>query len=202
MKDKKIIAIFLMIILLLLVNTFAWFIFNENVNIKIDTKVKSWNINFTENDKQITDTTNLEIESIYPGMQDENKTIVIKNNGEVASELEYKIKSIELFGERKAVGENCTQEEMDEYIKSLPFEIKIEQEKDELEGNGEETNIKVTLSWPLGENEESDEITEKDKLDTEYGEKAYNYLLENEGNTEFDGYNFKLELELIAKQKT
>ena len=198
MKDKKISILLLIVILLLIANTFAWFIFNENVSLSLETKVESWDLEFTYNEQEIEEAVDFEIESIYPGMPDESKTVVIKNNGEIAAEFAYKIRSIELLGEKMVVGENCSEEEIEEYVNNLPFEIKIEQEKDLIEKNGDSTEFKITFTWPFEDANDSNTITEKDKKDTKLGQKAYEY---NNSPENLDGYNFKMKIELIAKQK-
>lgn len=198
MKDKKISILLLIVILLLIANTFAWFIFNENVSLSLETKVESWDLEFTYNEQEIEEAVDFEIESIYPGMPDESKTVVIKNNGEIAAEFAYKIRSIELLGEKMVVGENCSEEEIEEYVNNLPFEIKIEQEKDLIEKNGDSTEFKITFTWPFEDANDSNTITEKDKKDTKLGQKSYEY---NNSPENLDGYNFKMKIELIAKQK-
>jgi len=197
MKEKKIMISLLLSILFLVVSTAAWFIFNKSVNVTMEAKVKSWDLEFTYGGEEITESVRFEIESIYPGMPDEIKTIDIKNNGETVAELTYRVKSITLLGETKVVGVDCTQEEMDEYIESLPFDITLEQEKDILEGNGEETNVKIIFSWEYEDENGDSVITEKDKKDTELGKKAYEYS-QIEGH---DEYNLKIDFELVAKQK-
>lgn len=196
MKNKKVIIITLILILLLIGNTYAWFIYNTNVDISIETKVKSWKIEFKDDEEVLDKEVVLEIDSIYPGMEEYTKSISIQNKGEIDASIGYEILAIELFGERKCVGENCTEEELNEYINSLPFVIDFELDKETIEANGDETNYSITLNWPLGEL--SDTITEKDEIDTQLGIKAYefNSLPENQ-----DTKHLKIEIKLYAVQK-
>ena len=53
MKNKGITLLILIVILLLTANTFAWFIYNSNVNMSLEAKVKSWAIEFSENGQEI-----------------------------------------------------------------------------------------------------------------------------------------------------
>ena len=48
MTNKKKIILILIFILLLIANTYAWFIFNSDVNLAISTQVKRWTIEFKE----------------------------------------------------------------------------------------------------------------------------------------------------------
>lgn len=198
MRNKKVIILCLIVILLLLANTYAWFIYNSNFDIEINTNVKSWTIEFKENGQVLDKELTLEIESIYPGMEEYTHNITIENKGDVAAELDYKIVSIELFGERKSIGENCSEEELKRYIESLPFSINFELDREVLDPNNVVANYKMTFNWDLGEEGNNTIITEKDRVDTELGIKAYNFstLPENEGVK-----HLKIEIQLIAKQK-
>ena len=198
MKNKKTIILILIIILLLVLNTYAWFIFNSNVSLTIDTQVKSWAIEFRENEQILNEEFAIEIESIYPGMEEQTKNIVIENKGEVNAEIGYKITAIELFGERKSVGENCTEEELKKYIEGLPFVIDVQLDKDTLETGNGQANCKISLKWLFGEEDSNVLITEKDKIDTELGIKAYEFhkLPGNEGVP-----SLKIEMQLFATQK-
>lgn len=198
MKNKKVIILILIVILLLIVNTYAWFIFNSDVNLAINTQVKSWTIEFKEDGQVLENEVELEIDSIYPGMEEQYKEITINNKGEIAAELEYKVTAIELFGERKAIGENCTEEEFKEYMNTLPFIVEVKLDNDLIEVEGKEANCKMTFNWPFGEEGDNSVITKKDEIDTQLGIKAYefNSLPENKGIP-----NVRIEMTLIAKQK-
>ena len=54
----------LFIIFLLLSNTFAWFIYATKVDNNISVHVKAWNVVFEAGDTQITNTINLNIDSV------------------------------------------------------------------------------------------------------------------------------------------
>ena len=198
MKNKKAMMLILIVILLLVVNTYAWFIFNSDVNLAINTQVKSWTIEFKEDGQVLENEVELEIDSIYPGMEEQYKEITIENKGEIAAELEYKVTAIELFGERKAIGENCTEEEFKEYMNTLPFIVEVELDNNLIEAEGKEANCKITFNWPLGGEGNNSIITEKDEIDTKLGIKAYefNSLPENKGIP-----NVRIEMTLLAKQK-
>ena len=175
MKNKKAIILFLIVILLLIVNTYAWFIFNYRANLDLNTQVKSWAIEFKQAGQVIENEMELQIDSIYPGMKEQSITINIENKGEIAAELEYKITAIELLGERKAIGENCTEEELDNYIKSLPFLIEIKCNKQTIESGEKDVECEVIFNWPYGEEGDTDNISPKDELDTLLVKKAYEF---------------------------
>jgi len=196
MKNKKVIIITLILVLLLIGSTYAWFIFHTDVDVSLEAKVKSWKIEFKEDDEILDTEMAIEIASIYPGMEEYTKSISIQNKGEIDASVGYKISAIELFGERKSVGENCTEEELNEYIASLPFVIDFELDKETVVASGDEANYNITVNWPLGDI--SDTITEKDEIDTQMGIKAYefNSLPENQ-----DTKNLSIEVKLYAVQK-
>lgn len=194
MKNKWTLLLILIFILLLTTNTFAWFLYNRNVNMSLESRIKSWSINFSSEGEEIEETSVFQIEAIYPGMPEETQIVEITNDGDMDAEIEYKIKSITLFGESMIVGENCTTEELAAYINTLPFKIEVVQEKQVIQAAGDTAKIEIKFSWPF-----EDELNiYKDELDTLLGQKAYEYnnLVQNE-----DEYSFKLAFQLIAKQK-
>lgn len=198
MKSKKIITLATLItILLLITNVYAWFIFNSNANLKIESKIKSWNISFIDGEQEIYDTIEFNIESIYPGMEKEEKKVIIKNNGDVAADIEYKIKSIRVLDENKVVGENCTEQELMDYINSLPFELNIECNQNVLDTLNNTAEVIVSFEWDFEDITESGDITEKDQKDTELGIKAYEYSQQENS----EDSNFNIQLKLIAKQR-
>jgi len=198
MKNKKVIILCLIVILLLAANTYAWFIYNSNVDLEIQADVKSWTIEFKEDEQLLGKELIVDIETIYPGMEEYSHNITIENKGDVAAELGYEIVEIELFGEKKTVGENCTQEELQEYIDSLPFLIEFELNRDLLDSDNSQATYKITFNWPLGEDGDSNIITEKDEIDTALGIKAYEFssLPENQ-----DVKHLRIKIKLLAKQK-
>ena len=200
MKNKKTIIILLIIILLflLLATTYAWFIFNSTVNLSIEAKIKNWSIEFKENEQILEEEIEFQIDDLYPGMEEQTKEISIANNGDLAADLGYKIVSIEVLGEKISLEENFTEQQIIEYIEALPFSINIEFNKESLEPNEEDGNYKISVNWPYEEETNDEQLkNEKDKLDTEFGIKAYefNSLPENEGKP-----NFKITIHLFARQ--
>lgn len=197
MKNKKAIILILIVIFLLLTSTYAWFIFNSDVNLAINTRVKSWTIEFKEDGQVLENEVELEIDSIYPGMQEQYKNITIENKGEIAAEIEYEVTAIELFGERKAIGENCSKEEFENYMNTLPFIINVKLNDSIIESDGKEANCRITFNWPFGD-EENTQISNKDEIDTKIGIHAYefNSLPENKGIP-----HVRIEMCLLAIQK-
>ena len=197
MKNKIIIILIFITILLLITNTYSWFIFNQNANVSIESNIKSWDISFIDGEQEVSETIEFNIESIYPGMEKQEKSVIIKNNGDIAANIEYKIKSIRIFDETKILGENCTQEELLNYINTLPFKIQFDCNKNIIDQNDNLAEVKFAFIWDFEDLSQNEVITEKDKKDTELGIKAYEY--KNKENAE--KYNFNIQIELIAKQK-
>lgn len=194
----KIIIMVIVIIALLIGGVYAWFINFSKVSMKLRTNVKSWKIEFTYNEAQVENNIELDIEEIYPGMEDKQESILVKNLGDINAKIDYKIESFSLFGEEYSIEKGYTDEELKNMIKEFPFEIKCESTKDVI-GKNEESNFIVTFKWSYGD--ESNEITEKDELDTKYGQLAYNYKMDNSQNDNNESqYNFSIKIRLIAKQ--
>ena len=82
------------LIVLIMANTFAWFIYATKIDGSIEVHVKSWNIAFEAGENQVTENVSINVGDIYPGMDDYEYSISAYNQGEVAANLSYKILNI------------------------------------------------------------------------------------------------------------
>ena len=187
-KLKKIKPSTLIILILLLVfNTYAWFIYSTRVSMGLNAHVTSWNVTFQAGDEEITQNMVIEVGKIYPGMDTYIKEIDVTNTGELSAKLSYKIKSLKILDEYYEVGNGVTEEELKEKIAEYPFKINIETSKSEIESETGQAKFTITVEWPY---ESGD-----DEIDTSWGEKAYEYYEQNA-----DEKSLVLEVELIATQ--
>ena len=178
----------IILILLLIFNTYAWFIYATRVSSEISVHISSWNVEFTVGEDETTTNVVIAVDRIYPGMENAEKTVTVKNKGEIKAELDYQIKSLKVLDEVYEVGENITAEELINKINTeYPFKINISKDDTLLsEGTGNGM-FSVTVEWPF---ESGD-----DELDTLWGNKAYDYYLKNS-----EGKSIEIELTLIAQQ--
>lgn len=183
----------LILIMLLLFNTYAWFVYSTKVNMEISAHVSSWNIQFVSDNQEITTDVEIKIDRIFPGMEGEKKfekVIEVKNNGEKSAVLSYNIQEITIMGEKYSVeGENAkTEDEIKEILNSYPFKIKIEVDDSQLQNNTGNGKVTIGLEWPFESG--------NDELDTYWGNKAYEYYSVNP-----DKNSVELKVILNASQK-
>lgn len=153
-------------------NSFAWFIYTTKVSSNISAKVREWNVTFEANGQAVEKTIEINIDSLYPGMNAYNQTLTAANSGESKAQITYEIVSTNILGDN-LVNYNYSNEDILNYLKNnYPFTIEISSTNSIIEPNGEE-NINITVSWPY---ESGD-----DEKDTYWGNLAYNYHQANPG---------------------
>ncbi len=154
----------------------------------ITAHVTSWNIDFVTGDGEIITNIEIDLDRIFPGMDNYEKIVEVHNRGEAPARLTYEMESIEILGERFAVGEGYTSEDLENKINhDYPFKIVIEIDSTELsEENGRGT-FKIRVEWPYESG--------NDELDTYWGKKAYEYYSLNPGEK-----SLLVNLKLIASQ--
>ena len=60
----------LILILLIIFNTYAWFIYATKVATEISVHISSWNVEFATGEEVTTTNIIIEVERVYPGMDD------------------------------------------------------------------------------------------------------------------------------------
>ncbi len=213
-KELKIKTV-LAVILALLVNTYAWFVYISVVSTNVNIHVKSWDFELSVVDQdQNFDFT---VEQVYPGMPVAKKEIIARNNGETDAVLTCEINKIRVFDEEIVAnreyelddGSRVTytpKELMEKLLNDYPFKVRIffneEQynpEKEYILVNGEATNVYLQVDWDFETGEVSETgIADGDEKDTYYGQKSYEFMQDpaNEGK-----YSVFVELIVKATQK-
>lgn len=180
----------IILLVLLVVNTFAWFIYATRVSLDLSVHVSSWNVEFISGEEEITSNMEILVDRIYPGMDTFQKTIEVHNKGETKAILTYEIKSLEIMGEKfEANAETgLTSEDIENKVEQeYPFKINISTGgNSELDSN-EKGSFNVSVYWLYESG--------NDRLDTYWGNKAYEYYSLNPGKQ-----SIILQLELIATQ--
>lgn len=184
----------LILILLLLFNAYAWFIYATRVDTEITAHVSSWNVEFIGAEGEITTNLNIEIGRIYPGMEDDKKfqkIVEVHNKGETKAQLGFEIESLSIMGEEITVNEvdgPTTQDIVNKINTEYPFKISINVDDTQLQdgtGNGRFT---ISLEWPFESG--------NDENDTYWGNKAYEYF-----SLHPDDSSIKIKMVLTASQK-
>lgn len=194
----------LLLILTLLVNTYAWFIYISTVSMGISMHVKDWNFELSNGDQ----TQNFEfiVEQIYPGMETAIYDITAKNTGETSAELSCELLSVEILGDEylgTESGGTYTSDELFEILESYPFKIQIYFNDILYDGSqhamitDEETAISFRVSWEYETGDTDDEIESNDEIDTYWGSRAYQYAAENT-----DNYSIKVKIKVQAVQSS
>lgn len=184
----------LILILLLIFNAYAWFIYATRVDTEITAHVSSWNVEFVGAEGKITTNLDIEIGRIYPGMEQEKKferIIEVHNKGETKAQLGYEIKSLTIMGETFIVDEingPTTQDIIEKMQTEYPFKIKIEKEDTLLQEGKGTGKFTITLEWLF---ESGD-----DEIDTYWGNKAYEYYSVHPNENAIE-----IEMTLSATQK-
>ena len=188
---KKIKIRNLVILLLLLTfNTYAWFIYVSRVSTELTVSVSSWNVEFSTSGGQATKDLIIDVGYIYPGMEDFEEIIEVRNKGKTKAELSYEIKSLQIMNENYQVTEDSglTTEEIENKLNTeYPFKISVELDDSGLAVENGIGTFRIKVEWPYESG--------NDELDTLWGNKAYEFYKNNP-----DGKAIVLKIELIAKQ--
>lgn len=153
------------LIIALMANTFAWFIYSNKVSNSITTGVKSWKITFDQDGQTLEQNVEFNFDDIYPGVNNQEKSIDITNNGEMKAYITYKLESVQIFDEIYTI-DNYSSLELENILKNnYPFKIVFSND-DEI-NIGDTASFKVSLSWPF---ESGD-----DEKDTYYGKKSFEF---------------------------
>lgn len=178
----------IILILLIAFNSFAWFVFNSKVSTGMNVHVSAWNIEFSVDKQTIEEDFTFDITNAQPGMDDFIKTITVRNKSAVTAEISYEIKEVDIMNEKRIVSDttktqdtNTTSSDTNTYTSAelendlannYPFKITFSFVNDSstIETN-QEGGLSLTMKWALDSG--------NDELDTEWGEKAYNFSQTN-----------------------
>lgn len=158
------------LVIALIANSFAWFIYTNKVSNSITTGVRSWKITFDQDGQDLEENVEFNFDDIYPGIDTQVKQIDITNNGEMTAYISYQIESIQIFDETYTK-ENYTQEQLINILNNnYPFKLSFINSDTEITV-GQTGNFTATLNWPF---ESGD-----DEADTHYGKKSYEFKEES-----------------------
>lgn len=153
------------LIIALIANTFAWFIYTNKVSNSITTGVRSWKITFDQDGQTLEQNVVFDFDDIYPGIATQTKSIDITNDGEMKAYISYNVESIQIFDD-VYTSDNYTEEELINIL-SNNYPFKITFNNDEEINVGDTASFSVSLDWPF---ESGD-----DEKDTYYGKKSYEF---------------------------
>lgn len=153
-------------------NSFAWFIYSTKVSNNITAKVKSWHVNFeVDSGGDISEYIEVNIDSVFPGMEEFHKEVTAVNNGEVDAKISYEIVSARIFDDDLIERGMSSLDIINSFKNDYPFVLSIGSSNNVIAANGGEEVIFISFSW--------DYESGNDIEDTKWGNRAYDYHLNN-----------------------
>ena len=169
--------------ILLAANSYAWFIYVNNVSNRLDVHVRAWKVDF-EDDGQVVEEVNVEVQNAYPGMTNFSKSVIAHNYSDLPATASYKILYANIMGTeyysqegRADAGQNPVQTDptaaqLETMLTSnYPFTFGFNLSSTSLIALTGTATYTVSLSWPY---ESGD-----DEADTQWGVAAYDYKEDN-----------------------
>ncbi len=184
---KKIKVSHLVILALLLIgNTYAWFIYIDTVSNSVDVHIKAWNIDLQDDQGTVTDTVTVYVDAVYPGMTTYEKEIRVSNFSDLDATVSYDILSVEIMGEKTysregkieynlATSQNdlTSAQLIQQLANDYPFVIDFDIDETHLEAVTGTATYTISIAW--------DYESGNDTLDTYWGERAFTYVNETPG---------------------
>ena len=174
----------LVLVLLLSVNSYAWFVYINTVSNSLDVHVKSWKIDFTDGGNPVTDYVNVFVDNVYPGMTTYEKPIEAHNYSDIQANVTFSIIEASVMNDtwvtvegRNDRGETAQPDDMtsaqlmNKLANDYPFKITFTVSSSTIEAENGVATYTVRIAWPYesGDNE----------LDTYWGNQAYEFRQEN-----------------------
>ena len=175
------------LILTLMANTFAWFIYSNKVSNNITTGVKSWKINFKQDGVDIVNNVEFKIDSIYPGMPDYTNSLSITNNGETAANISYEVEEIKILDEFYNSDMYSSTDLINRLKDNYPFKMNFSINNQEV-GTGQTSEFTFSLVWPYESGH--------DEADTYWGKKSASFKEQYP-----DKEQIAIKVKIIAGQK-
>ena len=176
LKKNKI-FILVLLVMFLLANTYAWFIYNKIVSSDITGHVKAWDLSLEGAEE---DNLTFEIGEMYPGMPTYEQKFTLVNNGDVSASISLGINSLQILGDTYIPDNNVPGETSQDYISKLqndyPFIVTFTTSGNSVT-SGSSVDITFRVEWPFESTRQNTGMTpeELDEWDTEWGEKAYEF---------------------------
>lgn len=175
------------LILALMANTFAWFIYSNKVSNNITTGVKSWKINFKQDGVDIVNNVEFKIDSIYPGMPDYTNSLSITNIGETAANISYEVEEIKILDEFYNSDMYSSTDLINRLKDNYPFKMNFSINNQEV-GTGQTSEFTFSLVWPYESGH--------DEADTYWGKKSASFKEQYP-----DKEQIAIKVKIIAGQK-
>lgn len=186
-KKKLLLARLLFVILLIVANSFAWFIFATRATTDVSVHVRGWNVILKNGDQEVSDFITINIDSLYPGMDDYLYELEINNHSEIGANVVYEIYEARIMDTnyisregRYALGQSAlstdmTSSQLIDHLKTqYPFKFDFILTNSSVSQDNGKEYFKLTVKWPFESND--------DETDTLWGIKASQYKSSNPTN--------------------
>lgn len=162
----------MLLALLFVANSYAWFIFSTKVSMRMTAHIASWSIHFTAGDGQQVTNMIFDVEKIYPGMEEESQTLFVNNTGTEPANLSFEIEYVRIFEDEYEIDATTTSEMLREMLEDdFPFKFSFESSSDVIASMVGAETFEISLNW--------DYESGDDETDTEWGEAAFTYYATN-----------------------
>ena len=142
-KRKKLLRRSLLLALFVLgVNIYAWFIFLNQSQLKVEGNVASWSVTFYDGSEEVQDLTISE--RLYPGMDTYNKKLSVRNDGEMPATFEYSIHDLTILG--KSIDTTNQTSTINSLKGDYPFIFEMTSDKTEIDPD-EMLDFDISISW-------------------------------------------------------
>jgi hypothetical protein len=155
------------LVLLLSVNSYAWFIYSTKVSNGVTARVRAWDVLFQVGEEEITQDINFNLDEIYPGMTNYTNSITVTNRGDTTASFTYKINSANVLGTTYTESELTPSSYIQNALATnYPFTITIGVNNSSL-SPGSQASFNISVVWPYESG--------NDANDTYWGNLAYTY---------------------------
>ena len=172
-RRKKLIFPLLFILFTLSINAYAWFAFISQATLNVDMSVASWDVDFTENNV-VTNSVNVAITDMMPGMLDFSHTVQINNHGDVNADVTYMLTEMKVLG--NTINVSNSNQVLTNFRTKYPFVLNVSTSSNTIAPNSS-TDFDIDLSW------EYENTSKYYKLDNLYTfNPSFIYYLKNGDN--------------------
>jgi hypothetical protein len=172
------------LILLLVGNSFAWFIYSKQVSNNVTVHVRSWKILLESGTEPISSVFDITVANMYPGMTNFSQDITAYNKSEMAASVNYTILNVSIFGETTTTKEGVLEaggtlagtektsaELATELANNYPFKITFTVTNAIIDAETGQSTYTISVVWPYESG--------NDTADTTWGTRAYDYKTAN-----------------------
>lgn len=140
---RLLIKTFILALIILGANTYAWFIFFNKFDGSVDANVIAWDVTFYDEDENM-DNISIDVKNLQPGMLDYEKIVYVNNSSDVRAMFDYSVEKLVLFGVEYSSEDYDLKDLVNNYF---PFKIDFAKSKDILLSGGDRAQFVISVKW-------------------------------------------------------